>query len=67
MILLDTDHFSVLTDSRQAGHAPLAARLKSCGDSLALPVISVEEQMRGWLAEIGAPRTFTSNYSPMTG
>lgn len=49
MILLDTDHFSVVTDSRDALHAPLVALLNSVNDSLALPIVSVEEQLRGWL------------------
>ena len=49
MILLDTDHFSVVTDSRDVLHAPLIARLHGANESLALPIVSVEEQLRGWL------------------
>lgn len=52
MILLDTDHFSVLTDGRHALHAQLTARLAAAEDTLALPVVSVEEQLRGWLAQV---------------
>ena len=52
MILLDTDHFSVVTDGRHQAHAQLAVRLQSCGETLTLPVVSVEEQLRGWLAQI---------------
>ena len=51
MILVDTDHFTVLTDSRDAAHVGLAARMRAC-KGVALPVISVEEQMRGWMAQI---------------
>jgi tRNA(fMet)-specific endonuclease VapC len=52
MILLDTDHFSVLTDGRHTRHSPLVARLHSATESVAIPVISVEEQLRAWLAQI---------------
>jgi tRNA(fMet)-specific endonuclease VapC len=52
MILLDTDHFSVLADARHRCHDSLTARLKGSAQPLALPVVSVEEQLRGWLAQI---------------
>lgn len=53
MILLDTDHLSVLRDQLHARHVPLVARLHACGDPAILPtVVSLEEQMRGWLAEV---------------
>lgn len=52
MILIDTDHFSILTDARDALHGQFAARLQSCNETLAIPVVSVEEQLRGWLAQV---------------
>lgn len=52
MILLDTDHFSVLVDHRHARHAALIAKLDSADDMIAIPVVSVEEQLRAWLAQI---------------
>lgn len=53
MILLDTDHLTVLLDSRDAACAPLEERLRTSPDSdIRLPVVSVEEQLRGWLAAI---------------
>src|SRR5437870_3116260 len=53
MILLDTDHLSVLRDQNHSRNAHLAAKLSDCGDPAIFPtVISLEEQMRGWLAEI---------------
>jgi len=52
MIILDTDHFSVVTDSRHEFHATLIARLAHSGDLLFLPVVSVEELFRGWLAQV---------------
>lgn len=52
MILLDTDHFSVLTDGRHLLHSQFVSRLTETDDSVAIPVISVEEQLRAWLAQI---------------
>jgi tRNA(fMet)-specific endonuclease VapC len=53
MILLDTDHLSVLRDQRHHRNANLIARLQACGDPDIFPtVVSLEEQMRGWLAEL---------------
>jgi tRNA(fMet)-specific endonuclease VapC len=53
MILLDTDHLSVLSDQLHGRNARLVARLYACGDPTILPtVVSLEEQMRGWLAEV---------------
>lgn len=52
MILLDTDHFSVLTDARHALHQRLLARLSHLEEPIAIPAIAVEEQLRAWLAQI---------------
>ncbi len=52
MILLDTDHFSVLTDARDARHARLVAKLLAVDEPVAIPVIAVEEQLRAWLAQV---------------
>jgi tRNA(fMet)-specific endonuclease VapC len=52
MILLDTDHLSVLLDERDAGHMPLHARLTAAGDSPVIPIVCIEEQLRGWLAKL---------------
>src|SRR5689334_2471936 len=49
MIILDSDHFSVFTDARHALYQTLKSRLEASGDTITLPVISVEEQLRGWL------------------
>lgn len=51
MLLLDTDHFSELERGSSAGRR-LTARLESSPKDKALTIISVEERMRGWLAEI---------------
>jgi tRNA(fMet)-specific endonuclease VapC len=53
MILLDTDHLSVLRDARHERRPHLAAKLFASNDTSIFPTaISLEEQMRGWLAEI---------------
>jgi tRNA(fMet)-specific endonuclease VapC len=52
MILLDTDHLSVLTDPRQALRVPLLDRLQASEDNVAIPAPAVEEQLRAWLAQI---------------
>ncbi|MFL5338946.1 MAG: hypothetical protein ACJ8F7_02165 [Gemmataceae bacterium] len=56
MILLDTDHVSVLTDQRAAAHAALVARLASMQEPLAIPIVAVEEQCQGWLAKLHRTR-----------
>jgi tRNA(fMet)-specific endonuclease VapC len=53
MILLDTDHLTVLRYVDHPRCAALTARLQSSEDrQVATTVISLEEQLRGWLAEI---------------
>jgi tRNA(fMet)-specific endonuclease VapC len=52
--LLDTDHVSL----DQHGHPRVRARVQAAGPELvAISVITVEEQMRGWLAAIRAATT----------
>lgn len=59
MILLDTDHFSVLRHRRHGSHQILVRRLQDSFDrDLATTIISVEEQMRGWMAAINRVRDF---------
>jgi tRNA(fMet)-specific endonuclease VapC len=52
MILLDSDHLSVLLDVRNTRQADLVARLDAVRDIHAIPIIVVEEQLRAWLAQI---------------
>ena len=53
MILLDTDHLTILRYRESAQHDLLMERLnESLDDDVATSVVSVEEQLRGWLAEI---------------
>ena len=54
IFLLDTDHVSL----DQRGHPRVRARVQAAGpEQVAISVITVEEQMRGWLAAIRAAAT----------
>jgi tRNA(fMet)-specific endonuclease VapC len=52
MIVLDTDHLSALVDHRHRFGIALEKRLVDSGDEVAVSIVSVEEQLRGWLAQI---------------
>ena len=53
MIFLDTDHVTVLSFSKHSLHARLSDRISAAsGEAFAVTIVSVEEQMRGWLARI---------------
>jgi tRNA(fMet)-specific endonuclease VapC len=52
MILLDTDHFSLVVDARHAHHSRLVDQLRRANDAVALPIVAVEEQLRAWLAQV---------------
>ena len=52
MILIDSDHLSVLLDHRQSRRSQLLAKLDACGERAALPVVAAEEHFRSWLAQI---------------
>lgn len=55
MILLDTDHFSALKYEDNEGARLLRARMASSPDKhFAVTAVTLEEQLRGWLAEIAA-------------
>lgn len=54
--LLDTDHVTL----DQHGYAPVSARIRLAGQAqVAISIITVEEQLRGWLAVIRAATTAT--------
>lgn len=52
MILLDSDHVSVLADQRDSLHGPFVERLISVSEPMAIPVVVLEEHLRGWLAQL---------------
>ena len=64
MILLDTDHHSVLTDRRATGNAALVGRLELAGEPLAIPIVAVEEQCKGWLAKLNRTREIHEQVTP---
>jgi tRNA(fMet)-specific endonuclease VapC len=52
VILLDSDHVSVLADMRHSLHEPFVQRLTSVSEPVAVPVVVLEEHLRGWLARL---------------
>jgi tRNA(fMet)-specific endonuclease VapC len=58
MILLDTDHLTELQFSGDRGDH-LRVRLKASGQRPSTSIISFEEQLRGWLAEINRAKGVT--------
>ena len=52
MILLDNDHFTVMAHENYSQHRGLAVRLRAAVEEVCLPVIAVEESLRGWLAQV---------------
>jgi tRNA(fMet)-specific endonuclease VapC len=58
MIVLDTDHLSVLERSGQPGSGALRARLADLSPTeVVTTIISYEEQMRGWMAYLARTRS----------
>ncbi len=58
MIIVDTDYVTVLRYTDHPRCTSLQASLQAAGEPLATTVITWEEQLRGWLAEIARCRTF---------
>jgi len=53
MVVLDTDHMSLLERSGAQGSATLRARLATLQPAeVVTTIISYEEQVRGWMAEL---------------
>jgi tRNA(fMet)-specific endonuclease VapC len=52
LLVLDTDHFSELERDSAAGQR-LANRLEMSRAAKGVTIVTVEEQLRGWLAELG--------------
>ena len=58
MVILDTDHMSVLERREQPAVGHLLNRLAELSPSeVATTVISYEEQMRGWMAYLARARS----------
>lgn len=59
MILLDTDHVTVLGYPSNPRCASLQRRMESSVDrKIVISIVTVEENLRGWLAEIHRQRDF---------
>ena len=52
MIILDTDHVSSYQWPASDARHVLKQRLDACQEPVRITIVTVEEQMRGWLAEI---------------
>lgn len=52
MLILDTDHLTEI-DRTFAASSRLVQRLNESGEEAAITIVTVEEQLRGWLAQIG--------------
>ena len=55
MLVLDTDHLSEIDRGSRLGN-DLMGRLDQAGTEIATTIVSIEEQMRGWLAQINRQR-----------
>jgi tRNA(fMet)-specific endonuclease VapC len=55
MLILDTDHIVEIDRGSQLG-STLLERLVQSGDEVATIIVSAEEQLRGWLAQIARVR-----------
>ena len=66
MILLDTDHLSILQDGKGDRFLRLNERLRTVSDAepVATSVVTFEEQMRGWLAAIAKERLSQRQVGP---
>lgn len=56
MILLDSDHLTILQTPDSNRRPRLVARLALADDVIGTTVVNVEEQMRGWMASIAKER-----------
>lgn len=64
MILVDSDHFSIISNRHDRTHAALIARLKAANDVVALPIVVVEEVLRGRLAKLRRVLNFSDLSRP---
>ena len=65
MILLDTDHLTVLQIPGSERRSRLVARLAlATTETVALPIVAIEEQMRGWLSSIAKEKKLRRQVSP---
>ncbi|MFO0937733.1 MAG: type II toxin-antitoxin system VapC family toxin [Gemmataceae bacterium] len=56
MILLDTDHLTILRFTNSSRSQQLLNKMNLSTDEVAIPIIAVEETMRGWISAIAKER-----------
>ncbi|MFM9963226.1 MAG: type II toxin-antitoxin system VapC family toxin [Planctomycetaceae bacterium] len=59
MLVLDTDHISILERLESPERMPLVRRLERSGLPVTTTIVSYEEQSRGWLAYVARARSKT--------
>ncbi|HUG92468.1 MAG TPA: type II toxin-antitoxin system VapC family toxin [Planctomycetaceae bacterium] len=64
MIVLDTDHLSTFQWARSSAAVALRDRLRAVDEPVATTIITLEEQARGWLAEISRKRKARDQIPP---
>ena len=63
MILLDTDHISVLRMPVSERQSRLLGRMaRAAAEAFAVPVVAVEETMRRWLAAMARERQASARF-----
>jgi tRNA(fMet)-specific endonuclease VapC len=68
MILLDSDHLTILALHGSSQYTRLKERMATSSDkSFATTIVNAEEQLRGWLAEINRHRMLTRQISAYEG
>jgi tRNA(fMet)-specific endonuclease VapC len=63
VIILDTDMLSIVQRGRGTAFEILSARLAQESSPIFATIVSFEEQMRGWLAQIARARSMESQIS----
>src|SRR6476620_11633899 len=64
MIVLDTDHLSILQLANSPAAQRLFDRLNTATEPVTVTIISAEELMRGWLAAIHKERDLNKQIAP---
>lgn len=64
MILLDSDHASVLKYRKGDRYQRLLNRMEASPEVVGTTIITIEEQMRGWLATIARERIIERQINP---
>jgi tRNA(fMet)-specific endonuclease VapC len=57
VLIVDTDTLSIWQEGRGPAYERLRGRIEVCGQPLAITIVTVEEQMRGWLAYSAKAKT----------